>query len=303
MKIDVKMTYQEEYLPSKRHRIPRTREVEEQVSLELREVTRKEAPLAMVVTKYQSYIDENGKDEFGLRDSEYLAIDGQLFSEKRDMSGALDRGAYSMDELLKAAQRAGECRSSWRGQSREDMLRNLNEFVDSHVIVDGIVFKKSGEPRYEVVTFGLGHNHGGTGMFIQTHYNPNIDKDRYFSALQREEALIYANNIAAARGDTKSVGTFGDIDIKVYMPEMVRCNPQMEHGDGDPFMSSIENMIQGTDSAAEAAVLAMAVTAAEISERKASLDDVIVNAEKQKEDIDNDAFEIKKNSRDYFERE
>lgn len=286
MKIDVKMKYQEEYLPTKRHRIPRIREVEEQVTLVLREVTRNEAPVAMVVTNYQSYIDENGKDEFGLRDSEYLSIDGQLYSEKRDMSGALDRGAYPIEDLLRAAERAGDCYYSWNGKSRDDMLRNLDDFVKSYVLVDGVVFKKSREPRYEVATFGLGHNHGGTAMFIHTHYNPNVSKDRYFSALQREEAIAYAERIAAARGDTKSVGTFGDIDIKVYMPEMVRCNPQMEHGNGDPFMNSIEGMIQGTGSASEAGILAIAMTAAEVSEKKAPLDSVIKDAEESKSESD-----------------
>ena len=282
MKIDVKMTYQEEYLPTKRHRIPRIREVEETVSLEIRELTREDAPVAMVVTDYKSYIDENGKDEFGLRDSEYRAIGDQLFSEKRDMSGALDRGAYSMDELLRAVERAGDCYYSWDGKSRDDVFRNLKEFTDSHILVDGVVFEKSGEPRYEIATFGLGHNHGGTAMFIHNAYNPNMSKDRYFSALQREEAIAYADKIAAARGDTKNVGKFGDINIKVYMPEMVRCNPQMEHGEGDPFMNSIEGMIQGTGSASEAGILTMVMTAAEINGKKTPLDNVIKDAEEGK---------------------
>ena len=52
----------------------------------------------------------------------------------------------------------------------------------------------------------------------------------------------------------------GDHDIiEVLMPELVTRNPQKEHGDGDSFINSIEEMINGADSSMEAGLLAIAM--------------------------------------------
>ena len=74
MKFDAKIKYQEEYLPTRRHRIPRVREIEEIVPVELRELKKADAPLAMVVTNYKSYLDADGKDQFGLVDLSLIHI-------------------------------------------------------------------------------------------------------------------------------------------------------------------------------------------------------------------------------------
>ena len=271
MKLEARIKYQEEYLPTKRHRIPRIREVEEKVMVELREVKKENAPDAMVVTDYKSYLDEKGQDKFGLRATSYVAIDNELYSEKRNMSGALDEGPYYINKLMRDIARAGDCYFSSRGKTRDDMLRSLHEFIDSHVLIDGVIFEQRNEPRYVVQTFGLGHNHGGTALMITNRYNSNLSKNCYFSALERNKAIAYANEVASARGDTNNVGTFGrDIDIKVYMPEMVRCNPQMEHGDGEPFLNSLYELTQNSGSAMEAGLLVLSAESREVSDRKPS---------------------------------
>ena len=287
MQFNVKIKYEEEYLPTKRHRIPRIRKVQETVAVELREVKSENAPVAMIVTDYKSYLDENGENQFGLQNSSYVAVENQLYSEKRDMWGALDKGSYSMEEFLKDIEREGDCGHSWRGKSREDMLHSLNEFVDSHLLIDGVIYEQKGEPRYVVQTFGLGHNHGGTAMIITGHYNPNIGKDNYFSALERDKAIVYANKIARARGDTKNVGTFGrDINIEVFMPEMVLCNPQLEHGNGSSLLNSLEDLVQGSSSATEAGLFVLSAASAQLSDMKPSLDDQIQSASSRSVDSD-----------------
>lgn len=271
MNLDVKIRYEERYLPTKRHRIPRTREVEELVSVDLRELKKENAPVAMVVTDYKSYLDENGKNQYGLRDVSFHAIEGHLYSEKRDMWGALDKGLYSMKDFVREIERHGNCLYSWVGKSKEEVLRSVNAYINSHVMIDGVIHEQANEPRYVVQTFGLGHNHGGTAMSITTRYNPNISKDSYFTALERNKAIVYADKVAAARGDTKDVGTFGrDINITVYMPEMVRCNPQMEHGDGNAFINAMEGLVQGSGSEMEAGLLVMSAVSAQFSDNKQS---------------------------------
>ncbi len=280
MKINTKTRYEEKYLPTKRHRIPRIRQVEETTQIEIREITGKDAPVAMVVTDYQSYVDGNGENQFGLRDTALLAISDQLFAEKRDMRGTLDRGPYSLERLLEDAERMGDCIHSWRGKDKESILRSLKEFADSHVFIDGVIYEQVSEPRYVVQTFGLGHNHGGTAMSIHFSYNSNISKANYFNALHREEAIAYAAKVATNRGDTESLGKFGDINIAVHMPELVRCDPAREHVEGDPFMNTLESLIQGSDSATEAGLLAIAVTMSEVSGgKRLSLSSQINSAE------------------------
>jgi len=58
MKISAKIKYYEEYLPTKRHRIPRLREKKEVVEVELREIKKENLRLALVVTDYKSYLDQ-----------------------------------------------------------------------------------------------------------------------------------------------------------------------------------------------------------------------------------------------------
>jgi hypothetical protein len=152
----------------------------------------------------------------------------------------------------------------WRDGEHPDRKRMIQAVKDAnknYIIIDGEVYSQTAEPRYDITTFGLGHNHGGTGLFVTYHYNPNISKDRYFSALQGDEAVAYANLIAARRGDTDDVGKFEKM-IEVHMPELVKVKPNKQHGDGNKLMNDLESLIQGSSSAAEAGLLCMAFAAA-----------------------------------------
>lgn len=271
MKFDAKIKYQEEYLSTKRHRIPRIREVEEIVPVELREFKKADAPLAMIVTDYKSYIDTNGKNEFGLTDTAILAVNENLFTRKRDVVGALDKGPYSLEEFRRDAYDYQSRRFPCCSRTKDDAVKVLQDFVGSHILIDGELYEAVGEPRYLVNTFGLGHNHGGTAMFVQNSYNPNISKNNYFNALHRDEAIAYATAVATRRGDTESLGKFDAINIQVFMPELIRCNPQVEHGNGNPLLNGMGVL--------EAGVLAIAATGHHIAEEKnVSLADQIQSA-------------------------
>lgn len=142
----------------------------------------------------------------------------------------------------------------------------VKDHASQYIIVDGIVYEEIGEPRYEIDTFGLGHNHGGTGMFIENYYNPNVSKNCYFNALEREKAIAYGKKIAAARGDTESIDEIGaDCEIKVLIPEAVRCNPQKEHNEGNQFMNRMEQLVEASSDRNEAALLVMCESIAEIN--------------------------------------
>lgn len=143
-------------------------------------------------------------------------------------------------------------------------MNSANKRAEVYIVCDGVIWETCGEPMYVINTFGLGHNHGGTGFFIEYFYNDNIPAQNYFTALQREEAIAYGKKVALGRGDDKSVDGMGNHDIiEVKMPEMVKRCPKRDHGNGDPFLSQIEGMISQSDSAAEAGLLTVLTTMAE----------------------------------------
>ena len=150
---------------------------------------------------------------------------------------------------------------------------NLSEIVDNmqarankYISLDGELWKECGEPRYVVNTFGLGHNHGGTAMFIEEFYNSNISSKNYFNAVDRDKAITYAKETAIARGDTDSVKRIGKMEnIEVLIPEFFKVDPEKEHGEGNAFLNLLEDMVTSSNNATEAGILVTLATASEIN--------------------------------------
>lgn len=253
MRIEVEYKFWESYLPSNRHRKLRYREISDSTTVTILEVTHNDAPVAFRV-------HEILKDE----PTEYRLFNSELWKpllRNRRVSRA--EGLYSVDELINALKYHGYYKHL---KSKDEAEQEKHDFASRHIIINGIVYEEAGEPRYVINTFGLGHNHGGTGMFVEEWYNSNITHKRYFNALDREAAISEANRIASSRGDTNDVGRFDKVcNIEVLIPEAVRCKPSEEHGDGDPFINSLNTISEITSSANEAGLVGLAVLAKELS--------------------------------------
>jgi len=132
--------------------------------------------------------------------------------------------------------------SYYTAHSREAIERTIRECVEDNLVVDGVWHKTAGEPRYVVQTFGLGRNHGGTAVFADGGYNSNIPHHRYFSLFHRDEALALATRIATERGDDKSLPMTvnGDPEFEILLPEAIQVRPSEQHGNGDPFLNSLD---------------------------------------------------------------
>lgn len=240
MKVTVTVKYNEPYLPTSRCRKYRNRTASKDTALTIREATGEEAPVAFIVHKYdgdQEIRFFNGKCYKASKWSDYhCGASGLLPPEK-----LVDyfRGRYDY----------------WNCDYKENR-KAFAEEAKRFLVIDGVLWEQTGEPRYCIYTFGLGHNHGGTSLSVDFYYNGNISKDRYFSALESASAVTAANRIAMNRGDTESVGKFHKM-IDVLIPEAVKVQPSKQHGNGDPFMNSLENMIEKTDSSFEAGLLAI----------------------------------------------
>lgn len=280
MLYDIKFWYEQKYLPTKRHRKERTRMVKDVFKVEVEEVTEQDFPVAFIVHDYQnvyedtkSYNDFNGDGKFKMFSEKIRTHDGKLYKPVRVTHGSAISLIFETLDYVK--ERIEDREPYWKGgeeftevsviksDNKSEVESEIIKRASNYIIFDGKVWERCGEPMYNITTFGLGHNHGGTGFFIQYYYNPNISNKNYFNALEREKAIAYGKQVALNRGDTNSVEGMGEHDIiEVLMPEMVHRNPQKDHGEGDTFMNGLEKVISGSNSVIEAGLLVMAFTGA-----------------------------------------
>lgn len=256
VKVTIHLDYWEPYLPSPRHRKLRYRKASTAIRTSVPQVRPEDAPVAFLIHSYH-HIQENR--------TEVRYFRGHLY--ERMNRADLHRADNYEEEVLQPA--TTDCLEAqikneayvyitYDAAELPQVIRKLRAAARHYVVIDGCVWRRTGEPRYVIVTFGLGNNHGGTGLFVEHFYNSNIGKDRYFTALEGDKAVAAFNSIAARRGDTDSVGKYGKM-IDVLMPETVRLRPAKEHGDGDPFLNTIEGVIESGASPTVAGLFAMAL--------------------------------------------
>ena len=92
--------------------------------------------------------------------------------------------------------------------------------VDQFVFFDNVWWVETAPPVYNYNTFGLGHNHGGTGFFIAYVDIKSLDKYArkfYFTPEQRETAIKTVIKVAADRGDTNDVKRFQSIPENIFI--------------------------------------------------------------------------------------
>jgi hypothetical protein len=112
----------------------------------------------------------------------------------------------------------------WESDNRDQVVEFAHRIAAGLRIYNGKMYQQSGEPFYEVTTFALSNNHGGTALFIHTTRNTS-GRERYqFSALEHDTALAYATQAAESRGDTKSLPMRVNCGnkIRVFIPDAIK---------------------------------------------------------------------------------
>lgn len=284
LKID--FTYEEKYLRTSRCRKPLARTREGIYELAIKELAKAECPIAAVVHDMKSVYegatttaDFEGNGEYKMFAEPYRVHNGKFYKFCRASYGAAISTAQTELKYVIADIKSDLYRYSL--YEKENLFSdksvyisdNLSEIVDNmqarankYISLDGELWKECGEPRYVVNTFGLGHNHGGTAMFIEEFYNSNISSKNYFNAVDRDKAITYAKETAIARGDTDSVKRIGQMEnIEVLIPEFFKVDPEKEHGEGNAFLNLLEGMVTSSNNATEAGILVTLATASEIN--------------------------------------
>ena len=253
--VTIKENYYCAYIPSARSQKYAFDEVEGEIKVSVPSVTADEAPVAFRLSDYHHTHEQI---------NEIRWWGGRLWSKSTYRHTG---GPELVVEHLKADDLARELRPSLpygHGRNRELCVKKYREEAKHYLVIDGMLWEQTGEPRYVVNTFGLGHNHGCTGLFLEEYYNQNIPASNYFSALDGDKAVAYANKVAERRGDTNDVGKFGKM-IEVLIPEAVTIRPEAEHGEGDPFINKINAITEAAPDSTTAGLLAIMATAQEIS--------------------------------------
>ncbi len=256
MKIGTWIKYEENYLPPRCRKL-RYRECEDYINVNLKEVDRSELQLAFEDNSFEGVgkiYFYKGKLWCKTKINPNLMED--LQRREKSVKTALDYLMYCRENCSTYFFFAWDRENYGVDTSREAVIKMARNGMKGYILVDGELFEKCAEPRYVINTFGLGHNHGGTGMFCEYYYNHNISKDNYFSALEGEQAVAYANIIAANRGDTKDIGKFEPFII-CHMPELVRVKPNKQHGNGNKLLNSLGEIINESDNVVEAGLFAV----------------------------------------------
>lgn len=119
--------------------------------------------------------------------------------------------------------------ADWDTGNKETTERAVRGALRGLIIVDGVVFRRASEPRYVVMTFGLGRNHGGTSLMTDDFFNSNLKRSSYFSLLDLEAAKAKATAVATGRGDTKSLPiVVNGPTYQVLIPEAIRIRSKTQ---------------------------------------------------------------------------
>ncbi len=244
----VNAEYYRAYIPSARSQKFEFEEVKGDIKVSVPSVTSQEAPIAFRLSDYSH--KESMQTEIRL----YGGRLWKLYTGwNRSGNESVRTGNFGPDYLTKLL---SPSLPFGRSRSRDLCVKKYREAAKEYVLIDNVIWMEAGEPRYVVNTFGLGHNHGGTGLFVEGYYNPNIPNKNYFSALEGEQAVAYANMVAQRRGDTNNVGKFEEM-IEVLIPEAVIIRPKEEHGEGDPFINKINSIAEKAPDSTTAGLLAI----------------------------------------------
>lgn len=119
--------------------------------------------------------------------------------------------------------------SEWIDDNRDDVIALYEKKSNDIILIGNGVYGVSGEPRYVVMTYGMGGNHSSTNLTVTSVYNDRVDYEAYFNAFDLEKAMEYGDETASDRGDTESLPVKlcrETQEIKVFIPEAVKVVSQ-----------------------------------------------------------------------------
>jgi hypothetical protein len=112
-------------------------------------------------------------------------------------------------------------------ETQNDIVRRLKKEMSQYLIVDGVLYEMIiGKPYYNIYTFGLGRNHGGTALFVSYSTSPKQiikqSKGMSFCITDEDKAIETAIKIAINRGDTNYIDIIKKKKIDIKIPNLFK---------------------------------------------------------------------------------
>ena len=237
----------ETYLPSTRCHKERFHIVSIPVQVKVRTLTENSFPVAFKLTEYASvYTGVDAKDTAKSKwfTEEIRYYKGKFYKPVRHTCGAAISKTFvdpnkKIVDIVEQDAEFKNCTSAhnWvdyseaefgpkaviTGLNDGDTLSHINKILLNFVVMDGVLWKSCGEPVYYYTTFGMGHNHGGTGFFTCFVNGDQYDKSFYYLASDRKLAIEDALACAHSREDTKDYSRIANAkeNIEIILPELV----------------------------------------------------------------------------------
>ena len=231
-------------LPTHSHRIPRNIERKGRATIRIPSVTAADAPVGFGVvrneTEYRNLETGEVVSKAEARrlqwnhpklevqrkitdvTREYRVHEGVLYREVLDGQRPDGTTPATPDWISTRATR------SWKfmcdGDTEEEAAADAQAQFAGYLSIDGTLWEATREPVYQIHTFGLGNNYGGTalGVSIAPVTDEHAAGSFYIPADHYEEAVARAVEVAEKRGDTASLESIRETPrIDVAAPELV----------------------------------------------------------------------------------
>ncbi|MFH1690591.1 MAG: hypothetical protein ABIE42_10215 [Candidatus Eisenbacteria bacterium] len=261
MQITIPYEFMAQEVPYRCHK-PRGVRKTAAITLTIHEVTAAAAPIAIRQTSGKKTIYRWWRNRLWMRER-FRRASGARWETQTVRAFLADPYPFSAVKPVN---------SPYWNASQSDRRRALLAWGRTVLFIDGQRWTMAGEPRYVVMTFGLGCNHGlgwGTSLSTDNGYNSNIGHPRYFRCDDYEGAEAAATHIAQSRGDTKAlpISKQRPARFDVLIPAAVRLCPAKEHGQGCTFINSVERLIESVQNPLIAGAGAMVLALGEAKTR------------------------------------
>lgn len=188
-------------LPSPRHRKLVNIHHKDEVTLTIDTVDGDDAPVAFTIPTTKWIIDESGDTELAELMLDCRVIDGKLYQPEFGSDRYSTEPQRATQEWFN---RFAQERAGWAdGEDSLELSRaEAQKSMDEFKVIDGAVWRETGEPVYWVQTFGMGW---GTGTSLSISKAPDTTRnaagDRIFPLDQFDAAVARAVEVAEERGD------------------------------------------------------------------------------------------------------
>lgn len=212
MKQYISFSYSEDYLPPRCKKL-RVREVQSSTSVNIRECSKEDAPLVMVVKNYNC------------EDCEIRVFKGQLYRNvqwrnmKKNDVDPLEHNetvnTINWQHTIWGHDYYNACR--WTGELGDATSKaKIKKQAGKYLIIGDMVFERTTEPIYVITCFGCCDS---AGMFVE-YANKNSKQMLSYSALEREECHAALMDILSYSSNKYDGSKF--YNIKVLDPSYVK---------------------------------------------------------------------------------